>query len=517
MPSDKQSKILIVLVAIVLVVSAAGAAAILMSDGSAKSSPAANFEADITSGVAPLTIHFTDLSTGSPDQWLWDFNNDGKVDSTEQNPEHTYTEPGTYSVKLIASNTYGSDEEVKVDLIAVSAASSNVPVADFSASSRMSEAPLTAKFTDLSTGSPAQWLWDFGDGGTSTAQNPEHTYSTPGTYTVKLTASNAYGSDAEVKSGYIVATPASTPADQFSYTIDGGNVTITKYNGPGGDVIIPSTIEGLPVRSIGEYAFYNIQTLRTVMILDSVTSISDMAFYYCYYVTSVTIGNGVTSIGNMAFQYCGDITSLTIGSRVTTIGDAAFSSCSSLTSVTIPNSVTYMGNGTFSYCGSLTSITIPNSVTSIGVETFYHCGSLTSVTIGNGVNHIGMRMFERCTSLTSITIPSSVTSIGNNAFSECSALTSVTIPNSVLEIGNNAFYSGMSLTSVTIGSGVTIIGDGVFSDCYALASVTFEGNAPSATFNWALNVPSTMIVYYHPGATGFTNPWRGFQTVQLPS
>jgi hypothetical protein len=75
----------------------------------------------------------------------------------------------------------------------------------------------------------------------------------------------------------------------------------------------------------------------------------------------------------------------------------------------------------------------------------------------------------------------------------------------------------MSLTSVTIGSGVTIIGDGVFSDCYALASVTFEGNAPSATFNWALNVPSTMIVYYHPGATGFTNPWRGFQTVQLPS
>ncbi|HEU4365733.1 MAG TPA: S8 family serine peptidase [Candidatus Krumholzibacteria bacterium] len=80
--------------------------------------------------------------------------------------------------------------------------------ANFSGAPTSGTAPLAVTFSDLSTGSPTSWSWNFCDGGTSTAQNPSHTYTTAGTYNVTLTASNACGSDAEVKNAYITVTGA---------------------------------------------------------------------------------------------------------------------------------------------------------------------------------------------------------------------------------------------------------------------------------------------------------------------
>ena len=77
------------------------------------------------------------------------------------------------------------------------------PAAAFTATPTAGLAPLTVQFTDTSTGSPTSWLWDFGDGNTSTAQNPQHTYTAPGLYTVTLNATNEYGSDTETKTAYI--------------------------------------------------------------------------------------------------------------------------------------------------------------------------------------------------------------------------------------------------------------------------------------------------------------------------
>ena len=82
----------------------------------------------------------------------------------------------------------------------------NPPVADFAGSPTSGEAPLTVSFTDQSSNSPTSWSWDFGDGATSTAQNPSHQYSSAGTYTVELTAANEYGSDTETKTDYITVT-----------------------------------------------------------------------------------------------------------------------------------------------------------------------------------------------------------------------------------------------------------------------------------------------------------------------
>lgn len=174
--------------------------------------PVADFEGNPTSGTEPLTVNFTDLSTGSPGSWDWNFGDGGT--STEQNPSHTYTSDGTYTVTLTATNNCGSYVEQKVDYITVDPCVA--PIADFSGSPVSGEAPLTVDFTDLSTGNPTSWDWNFGDGGTSTEQNPSHTYTSQGTYMVTLTAANVCGSDVEQKVDYITVTE---PQFQKAYAL----------------------------------------------------------------------------------------------------------------------------------------------------------------------------------------------------------------------------------------------------------------------------------------------------------
>ena len=93
------------------------------------------------------------------------------------------------------------------------------PVVDFAGAPVSGNVPLTVNFTDLSTGAPDTWAWNFGDGGTSTAQNPSHQYLALGQYTVTLTATNAYGSDVETKVDYINVTEASTSMHVQSMTV----------------------------------------------------------------------------------------------------------------------------------------------------------------------------------------------------------------------------------------------------------------------------------------------------------
>ena len=143
---------------------------------------------------------------------------------------------------------------------------------------------------------------------------------------------------------------------QFTTTATNGTITITGYNGPGGVVTIPATLDGLPVTAIGQYAFRDNTSLTSVTIPNSVTSIEGYAFYYCTNLTSVTLPNSVTSLGNGAFYNCTGLTSVTIPSSVTSIGGGAFNSCTGLTSVTIPNSVTSIGGAAFFHCSGLTYV-----------------------------------------------------------------------------------------------------------------------------------------------------------------
>jgi len=168
--------------------------------------PIADFTATPTSGNAPLTVNFTDSSTGDVSSYSWDFDNDGTVDSTEQNPVYTYTAAGNYTVNLTVTGPEGSDSEVKTDYIIVSESLPGAPVANFTSNVTIGTEPLTIEFTDISTGSPTNWQWDFNNDGIvdSTEQTPVYTYSTVGNYTVNLTVSNSNGNDSEVKTDYIV-------------------------------------------------------------------------------------------------------------------------------------------------------------------------------------------------------------------------------------------------------------------------------------------------------------------------
>jgi len=162
--------------------------------------PTADFSGTPVTGGYPLTVQFTDQSVGAA-SWAWTFGDGGS--SSAENPSHTYTGQGSYTVSLTASNGEGSDIVTKTNYIVVTLP--GPPVADFSASAVDIVKFDTVNFTDLTTENPSSWSWTF-EGGTpssSTAQNPTVTYNTVGNYFVSLTATNAQGTDTITKAGYI--------------------------------------------------------------------------------------------------------------------------------------------------------------------------------------------------------------------------------------------------------------------------------------------------------------------------
>ncbi len=324
---------------------------------------------------------------------------------------------------------------------------------------------------------------------------------------------------------------ASAQFGDFTYTTANGAVTLTKYGGAGGAVVIPAQIDGLPVTGIGSSAFYFCTSLTSITIPASVTSIGSSAFANCSSLTSVTIPAGVTSISSKAFSNCSSLTSVTIPLGVTSIGSSAFEFCSSLAALVIPTSTTSIGTFAFNGCNSLTSVAVPASVTSIGDYAFLSCRRLTSLTIPASVTSIGASSFSLCPMLTSITvdtdnpayssvdevlynksvttlihypagktgsvtIPTGVASIGDFAFYSVSSLASVVIPDSVTHIGSSAFFSCTSLTSVSIPASVSSIGSNAFRYCTGLISVTIPASMTSigsSTFQDCTGLTSVTI------------------------
>ena len=165
--------------------------------------PIASFTVDKTSGQNKLTCTFTDTSVGSGlKSWLWDFG-DGNT-STIQNPIHTYSAPGKYSVSLTIKNDKAMTNGVtRPNLISILL---TAPVASFTASRTSGYIPMDVTFVYDAIDSyfVDTYLWSFGDGTTSTEQNPTHTYTVSGIYDVQLEVHNSVGSDAVLKKNAIV-------------------------------------------------------------------------------------------------------------------------------------------------------------------------------------------------------------------------------------------------------------------------------------------------------------------------
>jgi hypothetical protein len=309
--------------------------------------------------------------------------------------------------------------------------------------------------------------------------------------------------------------------DDFTYADTGAGIIISRYRGAGRNVVIPSSLGGVAVTSIADYAFYYNSNIRSVTIPDSVTSIGSEAFGSCKNLVNVTLSNALISIGYSAFYGCSELKSITIPDSVTSIEFFAFGSCIKLEGVTLSNKLKYIGDAAFAGCERLLSVVIPASVMRMGQLAFSDCVSLTRVNFLGDAPKLEVNCFKNVTAtgyyqsgtkgwttpfggLTmmalagdfaftdngtaatitgyvgaggAVTIPSAigghpVTSIGNGAFYLNTSLTIVTIPTSVTRIGSTAFQGCSSLTNVTLPNNVTDIGEGVFLGCVKLSSVT---------------------------------------------
>ncbi len=165
--------------------------------GSTDVCPVASYATNATIGGSPFIIQFTDTSHPLPVTWDWEFG-DGNS-SRDQNPLYAYFNQGTYTVNLIVSTEACRSGVSIPNLVHVG----TPPDAGFSVMPVSGFAPLDVSFTDRSSGSPNEWLWDFGDGTTSISQNTTHTYASGGSYNVSLSVNNSFGTDNLSKPNYI--------------------------------------------------------------------------------------------------------------------------------------------------------------------------------------------------------------------------------------------------------------------------------------------------------------------------
>jgi hypothetical protein len=203
---------------------------------------------------------------------------------------------------------------------------------------------------------------------------------------------------------------AQTAADfRVAFTSDRTGVIIRGYSGAELEVVIPNTIQFMPVKEIGREAFRSSN------------------------ITSIVIPEGVTIIHESAFADCSELSSVTLPNSLTSIDAFAFSNCTSLSTITFPNSLTIIGRGAFQESG-LTSVSWPAGIHVISSRAFYNCKNLQSVTIPEGITTIGSFAFFGCSGLTTIALPRTINRINEGAFNSCTALTTVTIPSSVRSI-----------------------------------------------------------------------------------
>lgn len=223
---------------------------------------------------------------------------------------------------------------------------------------------------------------------------------------------NGFGSSSTMKNVAVVygiaGTDANSLADSykvdfvplsnkdFTVSVDSSKLTINKYIGTSGTVVIPSKIDGVTVSGIKTDCFTGNQKI-----------------------TSVSIPNTISSA--ISFKNCKNLKSVQISEKMTTISDNMFSGCSSLKSISIPKDTTEIGTNAFYGCTSLRTVSIPDKVQSIGEYAFYNCKELRNISIPESVTDFGRYAFSGCEQLKCLIIPAKLESISvyglmNNGF-----------------------------------------------------------------------------------------------------
>ncbi len=293
-------------------------------------------------------------------------------------------------------------------------------------------------------------------------------------------------------------------AQDYTYVTNRDHtISITGYSGTNEVVTIPDALDGLPVTSIGDFAFslvpHAVIQLPPVIIGNPGLLVTNGVFdpdaqpgaRPIAHSTGATAKRGLPPMIPISYPalispfFRRNPVRVTIPDSVTNIGDSAFAECSGLTNVVFGTQVARIGSRAFDLCMRLTDVALPASVTSIGASPFSRCTSLTAITVATNNPSFCSRggvLFDTLDTLVQYpggkpgpyTIPDGVVWIGSAAFRGCRGLTQLTLPDSVRAIEYNAFESCSGLTQVQIGSAVGYIGSGAFDDCPRLAAITVD-------------------------------------------
>lgn len=303
----------------------------------------------------------------------------------------------------------------------------------------------------------------------------------------------------------------------FSYEERNGSVVVTGYLGISDTLVIPETVNGLPVTAIGDSAFEDDTLLRSVSLPDNVKQIGSRAFAGSA-VRSVNLG-GTTDVGDSAFARCTQLSSVTMN-RVENIGTYAFRGCIVLRTLNLPDSLRTISAGAYMGCTGIGSVTLPANVEAVQENAFSGCVSLKQAHLGMAY-YVDARAFDGCTALhtyttdednpaysaqdgllmtadgttlvrypiakadASYTIPDGVTDVADSAFAGAKHLASVTVPASVSWIGYEAFRDCVKLTAFELpaDSKVSMIAQNTFSGCASLEQVRLSASVKAIEEN----------------------------------
>lgn len=290
------------------------------------------------------------------------------------------------------------------------------------------------------------------------------------------------------------------PAEYYTYEIQNGEATITGYNKEllRSKVLIPEEIEGYPVTSIGDRAFYDMPSGigQEFYIPDTVTTFGEEAFASSAYLSAVRMPQKLTKMGEGVFAACLQMRFLEIPDSLTEIPDYAFINCWGYGSRVknysveqcIGKNVTQIGKGAFAGCwnmgGAWGAGRLPEKLEYIGEGAFQYCYKIKSLEIPSGVTVIPDRAFQGCEKLQSIQIDGDITMIGAEAFDGCIALKSMPLSKSLSLIGADAFRDCTALTEFQLPEGNTHyqVQQGALMTADATRLLTYAASAPQQSF-----------------------------------
>ena len=323
-------------------------------------------------------------------------------------------------------------------------------------------------------------------------------------------------------------------------SIDNSYTYIIGYEGAMEKIVIPETINNLPVIGVDDLVFQDVTTLKYLEIPSSVISLGTSILNGCYNLDTLVLGNIdarnlVDLFGYKEYKYTytttnsqnsynyhvpkafkklvissrkgeipdvwgmsfASLNTLVIGENIKTIGSRAFAHCTNLIYAVLPNDLISLGSQAFYECKSLLEISIPNSITTLQKAVFADCLSLEKVKLPSNLQVIEVAAFSGCISLPSIDLPNSVIKIGQLAFRACTNLKSIKLPSNLKVIESISFEECHSLESVVIPDSVTTIEDGAFGSCHNLSKVTI-GKGVETICAYAFNLCYQLKRVYIP-------------------